>query len=93
LFTERLQKVFRWQQPELGRQGGGQGMAWHTPEQGDLACHPPSTNPLNGEGFTIFIPSQEPQLALHHQGNARGKTAEVVELLTRPQAQGLEGFS
>ena len=68
-------------------------MAWHTPKQSDLACHPARTNPLNGEGFARFIPTQKPQLALHNQGNARGKTAEVVELLTRPQAQGLEGFS
>ena len=67
-------------------------MACHTSKQGDLTHHPPSTNPLNGEGFTFLIPAQEPELALHHQGNAWRETAEVVKLLAGPQAQGLEGF-
>ena len=67
-------------------------MACHTPKQSDLAHHAASTNPLNGERFTFLIPAQEPELALHHQGNAWGKAAVVVELLAGPQAQGLEGF-
>jgi hypothetical protein len=68
-------------------------MALHPPEQGDLAHHYSSTNPLNGEWFALFIPAQEPELTLHDQGDTRGKAAEVEKLLTGPQAQGLEGFS
>jgi hypothetical protein len=67
-------------------------MACHSPEQSDLAHHAPGTNALNGEGFTFLIPAQEPELAFHHQRDARGKTAVVVKLLAGPQAQGLEGF-
>lgn len=67
-------------------------MACHTPKQSDLAHHRRRTNPLNGERVALFIPPQEPELPLDYKGNARGKTAVVVELLTGPQAQGLEGF-
>ena len=67
-------------------------MACQAPQQSDLAHHAPSTNPLNGEGFAVFIPTQEPELALDHQGYAWGKAAVVIELLAGPQAQGLEGF-
>ena len=93
MFSEGVQKVFRRQQPELGRQCGSQGLARDPPEQGNLAHHHASPNPLNGEGLALFIPAQEPELALHHQGNARGKAAEVEKLLPGPQAQGLEGLS
>ena len=67
-------------------------MTCRPPQQGHLAHHGAGSNPLDREGFALFIPAQEPELALHHQGDAWGKTAVVVELLTGPQAQGLEGF-
>lgn len=67
-------------------------MACHTPKQSHLAHHGAGSNPLDREGFSLFIPAQEPELALHHQGNAWRETAEVVKLLAGPQAQGLEGF-
>ena len=68
-------------------------MACHTPKQSHLAHHGAGSNPLDREGVAFFIPAQEPELALHHQGNAWGKAAVVVELLTRPQPQWLQGFS
>ena len=68
-------------------------MAGRPPQQGHLAHHGASSNPLDREGFALFIPAEEPELALHHQGNAWGKAAVVVKLLTRPQPQWLQGFS
>lgn len=60
-------------------------MASHTPQQSYMAHHGAGTKPLNCEGLALFIPTQKPELALHHQGDARGKAAVVVKLLARAQ--------
>ena len=67
-------------------------MAGHTPQQSHLAHHAAGTKPLNREGLALFIPTQKPELTLHHQGNARGEAAEIVKLLARAQPQWLQRF-
>jgi hypothetical protein len=67
-------------------------MAGHTPQQSHLAHNGSGTKPLNREGLAPFIPTQKPELALHHQGNTRGEAAVVVKLLARAQPQWLQGF-
>jgi hypothetical protein len=67
-------------------------MTWRPPQQRDLAHHGAGSNPLDREWLALLILAQKPELALHHQGNAWGKIAVVVELLTRPQLQWLQGL-